>query len=129
MGLLFLFFYYEALLCFFFFGKFDCLVENIFKKNNSWVQIHSKEPMWLLNKRIVSPFLVLSIFSYEMFFEQNLLQLVIKNTYNFLTISYFLISHCWINFNFSKSINFVKFCVSCWKIIIISNHTKICYLF
>jgi hypothetical protein len=38
----------------------------------------------------------------------------------------FCVNHCWININFFKCVNFIRFCVSFWKFIIILNHTKIC---
>jgi hypothetical protein len=39
---------------------------------------------------------------------------------------FFFVSHySWINM-ISKCVDFVKFCISFWKFIIISNHTKIC---
>jgi hypothetical protein len=37
----------------------------------------------------------------------------------------FCVKRCWINMNFSKCVNFVRFHVAFWKFIIILNHTKI----
>jgi hypothetical protein len=41
----------------------------------------------------------------------------------------FWVNHCWININFSKCVNFAKFCVSSWNFIIILNNIKYVYLF
>jgi hypothetical protein len=38
----------------------------------------------------------------------------------------FCVNHFWINMKFSMCVNFARFYISFWKIIIILNHTKIC---
>ncbi len=38
----------------------------------------------------------------------------------------FYVNHCWINYYFSKCVDFAKFFISSWKFIIIFDPTKIC---
>jgi hypothetical protein len=47
-----------------------------------------KEPMGLLDKRILSPLLVLPTFSYDFFFNEFFKKLVIKNIYTYLSKSH-----------------------------------------
>jgi hypothetical protein len=49
-------------------------------------------------------------------FEWNFLQLVTKNTNTCLNRRHFCVNHCWININFSKCVNFVKFFISSWNL-------------
>jgi hypothetical protein len=62
-------------------------------------------------------------------FLWNLLQLIIKHGYSCPNISYticfvlVIVEYIWV---FFKCVDFVKFCVSCWKNIIIFNYTKLC---
>ncbi len=73
-----------------------------------WVQVCKQEPMGLLYKRTMNPFQSFFTFSYEIFFESNLLQLVIKNTYSCLNKSHVLCQSLLNKFNFLKVYNFCQ---------------------
>ncbi len=87
-------------------------VTNFFVPCVKWVQVHRKQPMGLLYKRIVNPFQFFFIFSYERFFNEIFCNFLFKIHIVAPLNHMFCGNHCRINMFFSKCVNFAKFCTS-----------------
>jgi len=73
-------------------------------------------------------FLAIFIFSYERILNEIFCNLLLK-IHTVAPIDHMVcVNQCWINMKISKCVDFAKLCVSFWNFIIISNHTKLCYL-